>query len=333
VISSFLLFTFAFIPVGMNHIERLNAILIQLQSKRIVKASEIAERFGISLRTVYRDIRALGESGVPIGAEAGVGYFLMENYKLPPVMFTKEEASALLFGEKLIEKMSDDSIKRDFCSALFKIKAILKPEEKDRLEKLHDRISVLNFAPGNQAGNQLFLHEIQQALISKQVLEIDYQSRYGEELNTRELEPIGLCNYGSRWHLFAWCRLRNEYRDFRLDRIRKLKTTGENFRGKQHITMNEFIRQMNVINDEANISLLIPCNRLQLIAESKYWYGFIDEETVDGEYCRLRFANTELKGFATWIISSGSYATVEEPAELKDILDRLISGIIAHYTK
>jgi len=317
----------------MNHIERLNAILIHLQSKRIVKASEIAQRFKISLRTVYRDIRALEASGVPIGAEAGVGYFLMENYKLPPVMFTKEEASALLFGEKLVEKMSDDQMKSEFCSALTKIKAILNPEEKDRLEKLQNQISVLNFNSSNGNVNRLFLVEIQQALVSKQVLEIGYQAGYGAPTTRRLVEPIGLCNYSRRWHLFAWCRLRGEYRDFRLDRIEYLKLCPENFKGKKHISMDEFIRQLNVINDKANISMLVPCERLKLIAESKYWYGFVDEAPADEEYCRLRFANTELKGFATWIISSGSYARVEEPTELKEILDRFISGIIENYTK
>lgn len=317
----------------MNHIERLNAILIHLQSKRIVKASEIAERFGISLRTVYRDIRALEASGVPIGAEAGVGYFLETSYKLPPVMFTKEEASALLFGEKLVEKMSDDRMKSEFCSALFKIKAIMNPEEKDRLEKLDNHIAVLNFAPGYEPGSQLFLHEIQQALVARQVLEIGYQSRYGAEIISRQIEPVGLCNYGARWHLFAWCRLRNEYRDFRLDRIHTLKASGENFRGKQHISMDEFIRQMNVITGEPNISILVPANCRHTISESKYWYGFLEEETVDEQVFRLRFSNTELNGFATWIISSASYATVEEPAELKEILNRLISGIIDNYCK
>jgi len=315
----------------MNHLERLNAILIQLQSKRIVKASEIAERFEISLRTVYRDIRALEESGVPIGAEAGVGYFLMENYKLPPVMFTKEEASALLFGEKLVEKMSDEQMKKEFCSALFKIKAILKPEEKDRLEKLHDRISVLNFTASNENFNRLYLHEIQQALVAKQVLEIEYQGGYGAEITIRKVEPIGLCNYSSRWHLIAWCWLRGEYRDFRLDRIQDLRMSSENFKGKQHISLNDFLRQMNVIGEEANITLLIPSTRLKLIAESKYSYGYADEEKVNDQLSRLRFSNTELRGFAIWIISSGSYAKVEAPVELKEILDGFISGIIENY--
>ncbi len=80
----------------MNRIDRLSAILIQLQSKQVVKAQEVADRFGISLRTVYRDIKSLEEAGIPIGAEAGKGYFIMDGYHLPPVMFTKEEASALL---------------------------------------------------------------------------------------------------------------------------------------------------------------------------------------------------------------------------------------------
>lgn len=315
----------------MNHIERLNAILIHLQSKRIVKASEIAERFEISLRTVYRDIRALEESGVPIGAEAGVGYFLMDNYKLPPVMFTKEEASALLFGEKLVEKMSDDGMKAEFCSALFKIKAILNPEEKDRLEKLYSQISVLNYTTSNENFNRLFLSEIQQALVSKQVLEIDYQAGYGAPATKRLVEPIGLCNYSRRWHLFAWCRLRSEYRDFRLDRIQDLRISTENFKRKQHISMDEFTRKLNVISDKANISLIMKTDRIKLINESKYWYGFTEEEKVDDQTSRLRFANNELRGFATWIISSGSYAKVEEPEELKQIADQYISGIIENY--
>ncbi len=315
----------------MNHIERLNAILIQLQSKRIVKASEIAERFGISLRTVYRDIRALEASGVPIGAEAGVGYFLMENFKLPPVMFTREEASALLFGEKLIEKMSDDPMKFEFRSAITKIKAILNPEEKDRLEKLNDQISVLHYTSSSGNFNRLFLSEIQQALVSKSVLEIDYQAGYGASATQRLIEPIGLCNYSRRWHLFAWCRLRGEYRDFRLDRIQNLRICQETFKGKQHLSMDDFISQMNVVSDKANISLIVKTDRIKLINESKYWYGYIDEETIDNHSSRLRFANNELRGFATWIISSGLMAQVEEPEELKVILDQLVSGIVENY--
>ena len=93
----------------MNRIDRLAAIVIQLQSKRLVKAQEIAEKFSISLRTVYRDIHALEEAGVPVNGEAGIGYRLMEGYKLPTVMLDQDEASALLTAAKFMQSMSDEN--------------------------------------------------------------------------------------------------------------------------------------------------------------------------------------------------------------------------------
>ena len=118
----------------MNRIDRLTAILIHLQSKKVVKAKEIAERFGVSLRTVYRDIPALEEAGVPLGAEAGVGYFLAEGYHLPPVIFNQEEASVLLMAGKLFEKFSDPAMRSHHESALYKIRSVLDPTDKEYVE-------------------------------------------------------------------------------------------------------------------------------------------------------------------------------------------------------
>src|SRR3981189_3616994 len=117
----------------MNRIDRLTAILIHLQSKKIVKAEEIANRFEISLRTVYRDVKALMEGGVPIGSEAGTGYFIVDGYHLPPVMFSQEEASSMLLAGKLVERMSDQSVRKAFESALLKIKCVLNDTEKSNL--------------------------------------------------------------------------------------------------------------------------------------------------------------------------------------------------------
>jgi len=316
--------------IEMNRTERLSAILIQLQSKRVVRAQEIADRFEISLRTVYRDIRALEEGGIPIGAEAGVGYYLMDNYHLPPVMFTNEEASALLFGEKLIEKMSDEKIKKDFCSALFKIKSILKPGEKDYLEKLHDRIAVFNVNTLSDRFNQLHLYEIQQALVNKQVLEIEYESKYAEEAMCRKVEPIGLCNYSSRWHLFAWCQLRQDYRDFRLDRILSLRPVDEYFKGKQHPSVAEYMQMTNPISNNPNVTVLVPKKRAKLLEDSKYWYGFLGDEDA-GDFVRMHFSNDDLQGFAVWLLNTGSHVRIEEPAALKEIIQGYINDVIENY--
>lgn len=314
----------------MNRTDRLSAILIQLQSKRIVKAQEIADRFEISLRTVYRDIRALEEAGVPIGAEAGVGYFLQESYHLPPVMFSTEEASALLFGEKLIEKMSDNKIKQDFYSALYKIKSVLRPDEKDYLEKLHDRVAVYNMNTMGDRYEQLRLNEIKDALVNKKVLKIKYEAKFVDDLVCREVEPIGLCNYSSRWHLFAWCRLREDYRDFRLDRILDFEVTSENYKGKQHISIGEYMQSTSPFSDKANISLLVPKKRKKYLDDSKYWYGFMDEEELEAHY-RMKFTNDELKGFAVWLLNTGCHARIEEPKALEEIVLGYIKEMVESY--
>src|ERR1044072_4377382 len=127
----------------MNRIDRLSAILIQLQSRRLVKAQHIADKFAISLRTVYRDVRALEEAGVPVIGEAGTGYSLMEGYKLPPVMFNQDEASALLTAAKLVQSKTDQRTAKHYNSALDKIKAVLRFSEKTHIEEIDEHIAVM----------------------------------------------------------------------------------------------------------------------------------------------------------------------------------------------
>src|SRR6202000_824742 len=127
----------------MNRIDRISAILIQLQSRRVVKAGDIAERFNISLRTVERDVKTLEEAGIPLIGEAGIGYSIMDGYRLPPVMFTKEEATAFLTAEKFMDKLTDASTGTNYKSAMYKVRAVLKAADKDFLEQLDNSIEVL----------------------------------------------------------------------------------------------------------------------------------------------------------------------------------------------
>ncbi|WP_299677303.1 YafY family protein [uncultured Tenacibaculum sp.] len=123
----------------MNRLTRITAILIQLQSKKVVKAKEIAERFEISLRTVYRDIKTLQDSGVPIGSENGVGYFIVDGYNLPPISLTEEEANSLIIFETFIKNQGDKSLSENFNSLFIKIKATLKNYQKEKVELLSSR--------------------------------------------------------------------------------------------------------------------------------------------------------------------------------------------------
>jgi predicted DNA-binding transcriptional regulator YafY len=188
----------------MNRIDRISAILIQLQSRRVVKASDIAARFNISLRTVYRDIRTLEEAGIPLIGEAGVGYSIMDGYRLPPVMFTRDEATAFLTAEKLMEKLTDPLSDESYKSAMYKIRSVLKAVDKDLLENMDGHIEVLkNHQPPGHLLEQNPLQVILHAIAQKCVLSIAYFSNYSRESTRRCIEPVGVFMSDNFWHLIA----------------------------------------------------------------------------------------------------------------------------------
>lgn len=316
----------------MNRIDRLNAILTHLQSKKVVTASEIADRFEISLRTVYRDIRALEEGGVPVGAEAGRGYFLMPGYYLPPVMFTKEEAASLMTGMKLIEKMSDQSTGSNFSSAMYKIKAVLSSSEKEYLENLNSAVEVFHRpVKMKNEENDVSLTVIQNATIEKKVLRIKYFTSYRSQETEREVEPIGLCYYSSNWHLIAYCHMREDYRDFRVDRIRSLKITDAMFTGSERKSLKEYLRQLSYETDFTKIIVRFSPEVVRNISEQKYYWGYVNEENC-GDYVEMSFINQHLIAFAKWMLMFGKSVEIIEPRELRGKIEELVKELQEFYS-
>ncbi|TLX77030.1 YafY family transcriptional regulator [Labilibacter sediminis] len=316
--------------MAVNRIDRLSAILIQLQSKKIVKAQEIADRFNISLRTVYRDIRALEEAGIPIGAEAGIGYFLNAEYHLPPIMFTKEEASAFLLADKLIGKLSDVQVSQAFESALFKVKSVLKHSEKEHLDNLNSKITVFNREPAGSDKQNLFLFDIQTALSNKQTLEVEYTANYNRQQTKRFIEPVSLCNYDMRWHLIAFCKLRNDYRDFRLDRFNSLKVLDQHYQDKDHISLNDYFKRMASENSLYSIQIKVHDSILDEVTSAKYWFGLVEEIKQDDHYL-MSFANSDIHSFAKWMLSFGDKAEILSPNELKHIIMKYVKELSERY--
>lgn len=314
----------------MNRIDRLTAILIQLQSKRIVKAEEIAQRFEISLRTVYRDVRALMEAGVPIGSEAGTGYFIVDGYHLPPVMFSQDEASAMLLAGKLVERMTDHSVKKAFESALLKIKSVLNDDEKDHLELLQATVEVSRMSQSASAQfPNNFLTDIQKALVNREVLEIEYQSTHDQQTK-REVEPIGIQYYSGAWHLIGWCRLREGYRDFRADRIRVLVATGKKFDGRNLLSFQEYLQSLMQTHRELQTAVVVLDK--SIFRYRRYIYGFVSEEDL-GDRVRMTFLVDNFDWLARWLLSFGNAATIEQPEQLKEILAALAEELHEHYSR
>lgn len=208
-------------------ISRLTSILTQLQGKRLTTATELAKKYGVSVRTIYRDIRTLENSGVPVFTEEGKGYCLVEGYSLPPVTFSETEANALITAEQIIAQNKDTSLVDNYKNAIAKLKAILSSNTKDRVQILSERIQIRNLTGKEQTSN--YLMEIQQAISNSTHLHIEYQSLQ-EEMSSRDIEPFAIYSTQENWLLIAHCCVKNDFRAFRLDRIRSLKTLVTHFK-------------------------------------------------------------------------------------------------------
>lgn len=314
----------------MNRIDRLQAILTQLQTKKVVKAQEIADRFEISLRTVYRDIRALEEGGIPIGAEAGVGYFLDDNYTLPPIMFTTEEASAILMAGKIIPHLSDKNVDHAFQDALYKIKSVMKAEDKELLEKLDHSVKVFTGMSSAPKKDSIYLQDIQQALVKSKVLHLKYFAHYNQELTRREVEPIGLLFYALNWHLIAYCRLRGDYRDFRLDRIKELDVSHSTYDKKLDNAFEAYLKREKEQLQCFEIELKVSKTLAHLLHESKYWYGFLSEQE-NGDGLNMKFLNPDLNGFARWILGMTEKVEILSPVKLNTLLQEMVQKLSDNY--
>ncbi|RYF92527.1 MAG: YafY family transcriptional regulator [Chitinophagaceae bacterium] len=227
----------------MNRIDRLFGISTLLQSRKHISADKIADQFSISIRTVYRDIKALIEQGIPIGFEPNKGYFIVEGYFLPPISFNTDEVNALLLVEKLASGFSDRSIFNHYTTALNKVRSVLKPSELERLERMHGQIKFQMPQRLMYAFEHLSI--LQQAISSREVIEISYKN-LKEELSCRKIECIGLIYYAFNWHVIAWCQTRSDYRDFNISRISSIKNTFNAFTKKDHIEVGDYMKLLPV---------------------------------------------------------------------------------------
>jgi predicted DNA-binding transcriptional regulator YafY len=316
----------------MNRIDRLSAILIQLQSRPLVKAQELAEKFSISLRTVYRDIRALEEAGVPVIGEAGTGYRLMEGYKLPPIMFNQDEASALLTAAKLMQSMSDAPSSKHYSAALDKIKAVLRLNEKEHISEIDQHIAVIAHpAFVYQKPEELHLHKILNAIASSCIICFDYSSIGKGETLQRKAEPVGIYYQANHWYLVAFCLLRNDYRNFRTDRITKLVITEEKM-SQTHPPLQDFINKMAERREVHKVVIKVEKEIVKYLGDQKYYNGFVKEEPED-DHVIMTFLTGSLSGFARWFMLFGDRASVLAPLELNDAIAGIARSILKKIQK
>lgn len=306
----------------INRFDRIVAILIQLQSKKIVKAQELANRFEVSLRTIYRDIRTLEASGVPITSEAGVGYSIMDGYRLPPVMFTREEAGSFVAAEKLMQKFTDKSLGGYHESAMFKVKSVLRGSEKDWISALESQVHIDDTQVLFNKNIPDALEILFESIAEKKQVHLKYHSLDAEHPSERMIEAVGLFHENNYWYVLGYCHYRKDYRQFRTDRMLAIKRTESPFT-LTHGSIDDHRKKRDDV-EKIKVRILVDKNVARYISSGKKMHGFVSE-TIKKDKAEMVFMAPDIQhGFIRWYLMFADYATILEPESLKQRLKEIL---------
>ncbi len=307
----------------LKKLDRVTAILTQLQSKPIVRAQDLAAKFDVSIRTIYRDVKTLENAGIPIIGEAGSGYSLMDGYKLPPIMFTKEEVLSFITAEKLMQKFSHQSLGNHYQTAMEKVRSVLRHSDKNLIQNIEKQIHVFNdhTQPGDTVKN--VIPTILESIADKTQLVIEYKT-VDSTVTKRTVEAVGVFFEFNYWYIMAFCTLRKDFRQFRVDRILQIFKTQTLF-SQEYGQINDYRRYSN--GEKTRVRLLVDKKIIGHIVNSRRYYGFIEETETENGIEMIFDTEWIDEGFPRWVITFADYATVLEPESLKTKLRNLASEI------
>ncbi|MEM7130006.1 MAG: YafY family protein [Chloroflexota bacterium] len=300
----------------MNRVDRLLGYLLIFQGKELVRAQDLADRFEISERTVYRDIDALCELGVPLYGVAGEGYRLMDGYYLPPIMFTEQEARALFLAISMLTGFTPDGETRAAAqSAMEKIRTVLPEVTLAQVEALQSTLGFYIFRqqPHNLDDPKFAL--LLQAIQSRKVIQMSYHAMHNNRVTERTVEPLQLNYLDSAWVLYGYCRLRQDLRNFRLERIDTLTVTSEIF------SLRVTKPPPRVIDGRAEVVVRFEPSIVRWVREAQH-FTFVEERTSDQDDGSIMIYRTRADQIVRWLLSWGDTFEVLEPTEIRDEIAR-----------
>jgi predicted DNA-binding transcriptional regulator YafY len=305
----------------MNRTDRLLAIVLELQGRGRVRAQDLAAHFETSKRTIYRDVEALCEAGVPIVATPGQGYALMEGYFLPPLSFSAEEATTLLLGGDFVAAQFDPQYRAVAATACRKIEAVLPARQRAELRELRESLHIVTpeLARGPSPLVPQLLGELRRAILERHTVRFRYHGRHAgevqEALVQRYADPYSLAHVGGAWYLVAHDHQRGALRKFRLDRLEGLVITADTFVRPSNFRLPEEGRE-----DDRRVTVraLFAEEAARWVRESRYFYIAAQEETPEGLLVTLRVRRED--DVVAWLLGWGRQARVLEPLSLRQRL-------------
>jgi predicted DNA-binding transcriptional regulator YafY len=308
----------------MNRTDRLLAMVLELQGRGRRRAEDLARTFEVSKRTVYRDIEALSQAGVPVVSAPGQGYWLMEGYFLPPLQFTKEEATMLSLGAGVMAKTFDAQYSLAAASAGRKIEAVLPEGLRREVGYLEENIRFIVLeTPG---GSGELLPTLRRTILERKRVRFNYQKRMsthpGESVTERKVDPYSLFHMMGAWYLMGYCHLRQGARHFRLGRMDGLTVLSERFERQPGLRRRERDRSITV-------KALFDPEIARWVMESRSFYVTKEEETAEGLLIAMTVRSTE--EVVPWLLSWGAKVRVLEPAALIARLSEEARAVLGRY--
>ena len=311
----------------MNRTDRLLAIVLELQAHGKRRAEDLAATFEISKRTVYRDIQALCEAGVPVIAEPGRGYSLVAGYFLPPLRFSVDEAVMLLLGSDVMAQSFDSDYHAAAQAAARKIAGVLPNETRDEVQVLRASIRFISDDTFGASETAERLQQLRGAIAKRRMVRFHYHARHTShdtaEADVREADPYGLAHYGGQWYLFGHCHRRHDIRNFRLDRMDELTVLDRSF------TRPVDLRRPREQARTVVVRALFDWRVARWVHEARSFFTVSEEEQAAGLLVTLHVHREE--EVVHWLLGWGANVRVLEPASLAQQIAEAARAILRKY--
>ena len=313
----------------MNRTDRLLAIVLELQAKGWQRAEDLAHTFEISKRTIYRDLQALSEAGVPVVSVPGQGYSLVEDYFLPPVSFSVEEALALILGSDFVGQTFDAQYRKSANSAASKIQAVLPERSQAEVRALQHRMRLVAVDQLDDFQRPHILQQIRSAIINNRRIRFIYHTRSTDdiagEVKARDADPYGLVHYSRAWYITAYCHLRQDMRNFRLDRIDQLTILDKTF-----LRPPDFeLQQSWDTTRNVSVRVLFGKQVIRWVREEPSFFQVEEIERDDG--LMVTFLVRDVRDLLQWLLGWGRHVRVLEPVELQALMVEEAEAILRNH--
>lgn len=317
----------------LNRTERLFALVLLLQNKPNLSSRDLARHFEVSRRTIFRDLRALAESGVPLTYAEGGGYEILEGYQLPPLMLSAREAATLLIGAEFVKLQPDPSLRKDADGVALKIAQVLPDEVRAYVERLRDA-TVLDpywlHTSEPATDEQGRWYELSEAVARQRAVMMDYYVASRDEVTRRKVDPLGLVYYSDHWNLIAHDHLRGDIRNFRLEEIRWMRVLTETFRRPEGFDLARHLEERGAATRAQERVVLRFAPGAYRWARRGIPARIEEEREVDGR-TEVTFYFENLDYVARWLLRYGTQVEVVAPERLRDRMRDEATAMLRQY--